>query len=450
MRSMLLAALVASTLVSAFGTTAARASTPSLTATPATVLFDQRVSIVAKGLDAGQNVDVVAQQPDAQGRIWQASARCRADGAGTVDLSTCDSQDGTYRGVDATGLFWSMQPPAGAQVPAFANPADTWTYALSVRNATGTLASATLQRSSRSPEVRDVTLPAGLVGAAYAPSSAGKHPAMLLLSGSEGGHSLDRFAALLAAHGYVTLSLAYFGEATLPKELMSVPIEPVAAGLAWLAQRGDVDPARIGMLGVSKGGELTLLAASLFPQVHAAVGIVPSSVVWNGISRTNFTATSSWTYRGEALPFVPYDPAAGMQLGMQFVAQQPVAFEPLYSTSLGDASAVKAAGIAVEKIQGPVLLVSGDADRMWPSTPMSQALMQRLQNASHPFKDVWLHYAGAGHALLSLGTPTYGYDTLRFPGGGIEFGGTVAGDARAAQDAWPKIEAFLDASLAAR
>jgi dienelactone hydrolase len=448
MRMSVRPALVALAFGTALGTTTALAATvPSLTVTPGTALFDQPVKIVAQGLEAGQTVDIVAQLPDAAGRVWQSTARCRADGAGTVDLAQCDSQGGTYRGVDAAGLFWSMQPPADAQVAAFSNPAETWTYNLTVRSAAQALASATLQRSSHSPSVRVVALPAGLFGAAYASGSPGKHPAVLLLSGSEGGHSLDRYAALLAARGYMTLSLAYFGESTLPKELMSVPIEPVAAGLDWLAQRSDVDSEKIGILGVSKGAELSLLVASMFPQIHAAVAVVPSSVVWNGISRSNFSPTSSWTYHAQPLPFVPYDPSAGMQLGMQFAAQKPVSFEPLYSASLGNAQAVQQAAIAVEKIQGPLLLVSGDADRMWPSTPMSQAIMQRLQQAHHPFHDVLLHYADAGHTLLSLGTPTYGYDTLRFPGGGFEFGGTAAGDARAAQDAWPKIVAFLEAAL---
>jgi len=426
---------------------AAAAVAPSLSVEPATALLDQTVHVTAKGLAPAQPIEIVAQTHDAKGRVWQSSARCSADSLGNVDLATCDSQGGTYRGVDAMGLLWSMQPPADAGVPAFANDSESLTYAFSLRSESGTIASASLQRISRSPGVQAVTLPSTLVGAAYAPASAGKHAALLLVGGSEGGHSFDTYAAVLASHGYVTLSLAYFGEATLPKELMDVPLEPIAAGLAWLAHRPDVDPNRIGMLGMSKGGELTLLSASMFPQIHAAVAIVPSSVVWNGISRSNYMPTSSWTYGGQPLPFVPYDTTAGMALGQQFALQQPVALEPLYTASLGNAQAVHAAAIAVEKIKGPVLLISGDADRMWPSTPMSNTVMARLQQAHHPYKDVQLHFAGAGHTLLSLYSPTYGYDALRFPGGGFEFGGTAEGDGKAAEGALPAITAFLNSAL---
>jgi len=433
--------------LSLFASPAAATGAPSLSVEPATVLLDQTVRVTAQGLAPAQHVEIVAQTQDAKGRLWQSSARCSADANGTVDLATCDSQGGTYRGIDAMGLLWSMQPPADAQIAMFQNDAESLTYAFSLRGENGTIASATLQRVSRSPGVQRLTLPGALVGAAYAPASAGKHAAVLLVGGSEGGHSFDAYAAVLASHGYVTLSLAYFGEATLPKELMNVPLEPIAAGLDWLAHRPDVDPNRIGMLGMSKGGELTLLSASLFPQIHAVVAIVPSSVVWNGISRSDFTPTSSWTYAGRPLPFVPYDSAAGMELGRQFAMQQPVALEPLYTASLGNAQAVQAAAIAVEKIKGPVLLISGDADRMWPSTPMSTAVMARLQQAHHPYKDVQLHFAGAGHTLLSLYAPTYGYDALRFPGGGFEFGGTAEGDGRAAEAAVPAITAFLEGAL---
>jgi dienelactone hydrolase len=423
------------------------AAAPSLSVEPATALLDQTVHVTAKGLAPAARVDIVAETQDAKGLVWRSSARCSADAKGNVDLATCDSQGETYRGIDAMGLFWSMQPPAGAQVSAFSNDAESLTYAFSLRLDGATVASASLQRISRGPGVQLVALPHPLVGAAYAPATSGKHAAVLLVGGSEGGHSFDRYASVLASHGYVTVSLAYFGEASLPAELMNVPLEPVAAALDWLAHRPDVDPSRIGMLGMSKGGELTLLAASMFPQIHAAIAIVPSSVVWNGISHTNFTPTSSWTYGGQSIPFVPYDAQAGMALGMQFAAQKPVALEPLYTASLGNAQAVQVAAIAVEKIKGPVLLISGEADRMWPSTPMSSAVMARLQQAHHPYKDAHLHFAGAGHTLLSLYAPTYGYDTLRFPGGGFEFGGTPEGDAKAAEAAVPAISAFLESAL---
>jgi hypothetical protein len=47
---------------------------------------------------------------------------------------------------------------------------------------------------------------------------------------------------------------------------------------------------------------------------------------------------------------------------------------------------VEVAGIRAETIQGPILLVSFTRDQVWPSTLMSNQLMQRLRNASFRFR----------------------------------------------------------------
>jgi len=39
----------------------------------------------------------------------------------------------------------------------------------------------------------------------------------------------------------------------------------------------------------------------------------------------------------------------------------------------------------VEKINGPLLLISGKADTMWPSTPMCEQIISRLSANSFPF-----------------------------------------------------------------
>jgi hypothetical protein len=59
-----------------------------------------------------------------------------------------------------------------------------------------------------------------------------------------------------------------------------------------------------------------------------------------------------------------------------------------------------------ERINGPVLLVSGDDDQLWPSSYMAAEIMQRLHSSSHAFADEWLHYPNAGHGI------GVAYDTL--------------------------------------
>ncbi|MDQ2681221.1 MAG: acyl-CoA thioesterase/BAAT N-terminal domain-containing protein [Candidatus Eremiobacteraeota bacterium] len=425
----------------------ANAAIPKLSVSPVVALLDQPIQIRVSGLKHDQVADLMLRRVDAKGN-WTSSVRCRANSSGAIDLATCLPLAGTYSGADAMGLFWSLHPPAGLSGSILGPRPDTYRYMLQLRANGRTLAQTQLTRTAQSPLVQEIALPTTLIGKAFAPTAVGKHPAILIVGGSEGGHSLDTFAQVLAARGFVCLSLAYFAESTLPKQLVDVPLETVQSGLAWLTARPDVDGAHIGMMGVSKGGELTLLSASMFPQIKAAVALVPSSVVWMGITQSPGPQPSSWTYHGAPLDFVPGDPKAGMALGMQFAKHQPISLEPMYSESLQNTAAANKAAIAVEQINGPVLLVSGDSDAMWPSSPMSDAVMARLAVHHHPFADQHLHYKNAGHTAFFPYGPAYGMTQDKQPWGGFNFGGSDSGDARAAEDAWPKIVRFLDTALA--
>lgn len=69
----------------------------------------------------------------------------------------------------------------------------------------------------------------------------------------------------------------------------------------WLGEQEGVAGDRTGIVGASRGGELALLAASLFPEVKAVVGYTPSGIIWEGIGDDGAPA---WTYRGEAFPYL--------------------------------------------------------------------------------------------------------------------------------------------------
>ena len=87
---------------------------------------------------------------------------------------------------------------------------------------------------------------------------------------------LSRRAAHLAARGYAALALAYFGTEHLPPTLAEIPLEYFETALAWLARQPEVDPDRLGVAGVLRGGELALLLGATFPALRAVVADVPS------------------------------------------------------------------------------------------------------------------------------------------------------------------------------
>jgi len=240
----------------------------------------------------------------------------------------------------------------------------------------------------------------------------------------------------LSLEGFASLALAYFAVDPLPPELVEIPLEYFAKAIAWLKTQPTVHADSIAVLGVSKGGELALLLGATYPEdLKAVVAYAPSAVVYQGLSRGwRHRLRSSWTLGDEPVPFVRVQPSIFEVI--RFFARRPVSFRLAYERPLNDCVAVAAGSIAVEKIGGPVLLVSGTDDRVWPSTLLSEMVIDRLGANDHPFPYEHLRYEGAGH---QIGAP--GADETPF---GREFGPFVLGGStetnRAASvDSWPRV-----------
>jgi pimeloyl-ACP methyl ester carboxylesterase len=119
-----------------------------------------------------------------------------------------------------------------------------------------------------------------------------------------------------------------------------------------------------------------------------------------------------------------------------------------FKIMLENQEAVDRASLQMEQINGPILLVSGTLDGIWPSTMLADRIMQRLKTARHPFPDRHLAYEGAGHFIPLPNMPTT-VNRMAHPVAQIEieFGGDAEHTATAAQDAWAQIVAFLHQSL---
>lgn len=365
-------------------------------------LIDEVVPIAVSGLPPGRAVTIQLRGPDSESSVVY-----RADAKGIVDVTKSD---------DPMELFWS------AHRTSHRDPEERWD--LSVVADGKTVATTSIVRRPVAPDVRISPVhERGMVGELYVPPEEGKHAAVIVVTGSGGGMPpAAGQAGGLAARGYVVLTLAYFNVRGLPASLSYIPIEYFATALDWLAAQPAVDPERIGILGISRGAELALLLGSMMPRIHAVVAYMPSSVVISGCCSGR--GEPAWTIGGRPVAYVP----PRMQ---------------------GDLAARARAAIRVEKINGGVLLISGTDDEVWPSDRMSDEIMDRLRRSqfAHPF--VHLSYEHAGHGIGRPYTSTVDVNDVRHPltGRSMRLGGTPAGTAHARADSWPKVLAFLDASL---
>ena len=284
-------------------------------------------------------------------------------------------------------------------------------------------------------------------GTICTPATSGKHPALLLLGGSEGGEVMGRVAPRFSARGFVAASVAYFNAPGLPATLQLIPVETVGRALKALVARPDVDSNHIGILGVSKGGEFALLAASTYQQIHAVVAVVPSPFAWEGIAQGPSQPVSSWSLDGLPVPFVAYAPAMGAIFGQAFGAGTPLDLRPGYDASMQqNAAQIPAATFHLERIKGPVMMLAAGDDQIWDSVAQCRVGIKYLRDHGHPYPDAFLQYPQAGHLFL-FASP--GHPMTQSPLGPIALllGGTERANIQAAGEAWPRIFAFLDAAL---
>lgn len=420
---------------------AASAGSPAIKVSPAQSLMDEPVRIRLSGLPAQKQVELRASARY-QNQLWMSRAVFTSRRDGTVDLAKQAPVSGSYSGVDPMGLFWSMDPTKSSGAAPSPKITEPVVFRLDLEMDGQPVASLEMTRWWARPGVKVTEVREdGLIGRLFEPTNAGRHPALLVLSGSEGGIS-EREAALLASHGYTAFALAYFGIDGLPPELIEIPLEYLNRGISRLRARPSVDPSRVGVIGGSKGGELALLLGATYPDIKVVVARAPSHAVWMGIRRAGAASQSSWTHEGKPLPFVPARVTPAFL--SQFSSSAPIRLIELYRTSLENREAVARALIPVEKINGAVLLLSGKDDQMWPASVMSDLVMERLKEHRHPFPHKHLVYESAGHSIPSAYIPIP--PTL----GRLALGGEREANAKAQADSRPKVLEFLRKNLAKR
>lgn len=202
--------------------------------------------------------------------------------------------------------------------------------------------------------IRDLRVRAdGRYGEWYRPTDARRRmPAVVAFGGSNGGMlPMARFAHGFASEGYPALALAYFKEPGLPTDLQDIPLEYFAKAIRWVQRQPGVDPKKIVLLGISRGGEGALLIGATYPKlVHGVIAFVPSHEVNPG-----------WTYRGRHV--TPY----------RF--------------------------IRVERIRGPILTASAGRDEVWSSSVHTEQIEQRLEDHHFRYPHERLDFPKEGHFL---------------------------------------------------
>lgn len=359
---------------------------PRFQISPTRTLIDQPVDVRVVGLCPQEVITVEATTRDRTGAVWHSHVALSADSAGVAADSSMK-------------LLWSMRPlDSRAQTPYFSPARETTALQIRALRDRSVFAAAELERLGQSPDVRVTDLSRhrdGLDARFFTPSVHPLTPAILQIGGAEGGRS-DFPAAVLASYGFPSLSLAYFRAPGLPSTLRAIPLEYFAGALQWLAQQPEVDPRRIAVFGVSRGGEAALLTGAMFPDlVHAVIACTTSGRVFGANPRPG----AAWTEAGTPVPFGP---------------------------------------IPVERIRGPVLVTEGGKDGI----TLAPSAVARIvaQARAHSRTNIrGIAYPSAGHGVGWMLPNLPVAERIRTR----PIGGTAAANARARASAWLHVLRFL-------
>ena len=431
-------------------------SKPKILVTPAKALIDVPVEISISNLTPYEQIIIEASCKDKNNNIWLSRATFNANDKGVVNVGTQAPIFGSYKEIDPMGLFWSMVPTDKdtSKHTASKYTLNVCEVSLSVFSQNKLSAQKMIYRLPVSPHVEKRNIrEQGITGTFFYPKNMKKGAGIIVVPGSGGGIP-ENTSQLLASHGYAVLALGYFAAEGLPKNLQNIPLEYFQNAMQWFKKQPQVDGNNVTLLGHSRGAELVLLLAATFPKEMAAIiTYAAPHLVYGDFSPEEKAA---WTFKKLPMPFMPNlsneDVLNAVKEGHvafhKGTVQDP--FEDIDTFLYGMKKFhknIEAATIPVESIRCPILLFSGEDDKMWPSTLSGNLIMERLDSKGSAIKRKHVIFPHAGHGINVF--PYTPSTDLPIPIGPVwcVFGGTAEGNAHANKKSWEEVLTFLKKHL---
>lgn len=215
-----------------------------------------------------------------------------------------------------------------------------------------------------------------------------EQPLLVYFGGSEGGNSMTKPHNVKERQqyinqGYAMLAVGYFGMEGIPEALDRISLNTIYEEIVLTLNRSSIKSNCVAVIGGSKGAELVLSLASKYPRISSVVSLSGGNVGFAGPSLFADGKTASFMFDDKPLPFVPF---TSKMLPSLLVGD----FRRASEIALMDTETVEKAIIKVEDINGPILLISGEKDQVWPSKEMSDEVINRLKakGFTQPYKHI--------------------------------------------------------------
>ncbi|KAI5090853.1 acyl-coenzyme A thioesterase 1, partial [Silurus meridionalis] len=392
--------------------------------------FDESVQIKVSGLSPGEHVELQAKHKDDKGVVFKASATYQADGQGDVDLNHHPSRGGSYTGVEPMGLFWSMMPESPHKKLLKKDASSPVLVHIEAHRDGQILSQETNERRFMADGVKRVPVNEGrLRGTLFIPPGEGPFPGIIDLY-TLGGSICEPRAALLANKGFVVFALAFYGYQDMPKTVDTLHLEYFEEGLKFLQEQPKVKKSGIGIISISKSGDLALSMASFLPNIAATVCI----------NTCNANVMFPLHYKNTVIPgFVGNIKRIKVTksgiLNIRDILNDPMEKEETRATVIP----IERAGCRF------LFIVSGD-DRNWNSAFFAEQACSRLAAHGKANYDL-VTYPTAGHFMEVPYMPHHPSGLHAAVNQVVAFGGDPKAHAHAQVDVWTKVQVFFKANL---
>jgi poly(3-hydroxybutyrate) depolymerase len=240
----------------------------------------------------------------------------------------------------------------------------------------------------------------GFIGRLYTPETVSKKSVIVITGGDGGIKNADYIANRFAERGINALAVGYFGIKGVGRDLIEVPVEYIKKAITYLKEKTNCDKTAI--YGLSKGGELSLLSASLFSDIDCVVAVVPNYYVASGFTKVGrpIADRSSWSFRGKP---VPYASIAGRLTDTikSYLRGGEADLTGFYKTA-EEAGIPEEALIKVENSYAAILCLSTSQDKVWRSKNASEKVAERLKSADYSYDYQHISFDEVSHYLCPL------------------------------------------------
>lgn len=393
--------------------------------------FEDPVHVTVSGLNPHQRVDLRSKITDENGLDFKASATYQADDSGQIDLKRDSSLGGSFTGVEPMGLYWALKADTISCKFTLSDVTRPALVDIEVVSGDKVLAKVTNERHCLTDGVRRSPVTEGRIrGTLFMPPGKGPFPGILDTNVFRGA-PFELRAALLAKRGFAVLALAFQGYQDLPKRADRFHLEYFEEGIDFLRQQPEVKGQKIGLVSISKSGDLALSMATFLPDIAATIWV-------NGCNANTLVPVY---YKDICVPPLLFDVKRTKITPLGLVDIGEVMDDPMSKEGLPSV-------IPIERAPGSFMFVVSEADRNWRSAYYAKLACDRLK--AHGKNNYELvKYEKAGHFIEVPYMPFCLANFHGVAGQPVFFGGEPKAHAEAQLDAWPKMINFFKKHLAA-